>query len=50
MAQKESKGERVSNMSIVYSFPIGIEPTFKKINSGSPGAGFIPIITFNVLN
>ena len=28
----------------------GIEPTFLKLNSWSPGAGFIPIITSNVLN
>ena len=28
----------------------GIEPTFLKLDSGSPGAGFIPIITSNILN
>ena len=28
----------------------GIEPTFFKLDSWSPGAGFIPIITFNILN
>ena len=30
--------------------PNGIEPTFLKLDSWSPGAGFIPIITYNVLN
>ena len=30
--------------------PNGIEPTFLKLDSWSPGAGFIPIITSNVLN
>jgi hypothetical protein len=30
--------------------PNGIEPTFLKLDSWSPGAGFIPIINFNVLN
>ena len=28
----------------------GIEPTFLKLDSGSPGAGFIPIITSNILD
>ena len=30
--------------------PNRIEPTFLKLDSWSPGAGFIPIITSNVLN
>ena len=30
--------------------PHGIEPTFLKLNSWSPGADFIPVITPNVLN
>ena len=30
--------------------PNGIEPTFLKLDSWSPGAGFIPIITSNALN
>ena len=30
--------------------PKGIEPTFLKLDSWSPGAGFIPIITSNTLN
>ena len=30
--------------------PNGIEPTFLKLDSWSPGAGFIPIIISNVLN
>ena len=30
--------------------PNGIEPTFLKLDSWSPGAGFIPIITSNLLN
>ena len=30
--------------------PNGIEPTFLNLDSWSPGAGFIPIITSNVLN
>ena len=30
--------------------PNGIEPTFLKLDSWSPGAGFIPIITSNILN
>ena len=30
--------------------PHGIPPTFLKLDSWSPGAGFIPIITNNVLN
>jgi len=30
--------------------PHGIAPTFLKLDSWSPGAGFIPIITTNVLN
>ena len=30
--------------------PNDIEPTFLKLDSKSPGAGFNPIITFNVLN
>ena len=30
--------------------PHGIEPTFLRLNWWSPGAGFIPIITYNVLN
>ena len=30
--------------------PNGIEPTFLKFYSWSPGAGFIPIITSNILN
>ena len=30
--------------------PNGIEPTFLKLDSWSPGAGFIPIINSNVLN
>ena len=30
--------------------PHGIEPTFLKLGSWLPGAGFIPIITYNVLN
>ena len=32
------------------SNPNGIEPTFLKLDSWSPGAGFIPIIISNVLN
>jgi len=28
--------------------PHGIAPTFLKLDSWSPGAGFIPIITINV--
>ena len=30
--------------------PNGIEPTFLKLDSWSPGAGLIPIITSNILN
>ena len=30
--------------------PNGIEPTFLKLDSWSPGAGIIPIITSDVLN
>ena len=30
--------------------PNGIEPTFLKLDSRSPGAGFIPIINSNVFN
>ena len=30
--------------------PNGIEPTFLKLDSWSPGAGFIPIITSNILD
>ena len=30
--------------------PNGIEPTFLKLDSWSPGAGFIPILTSNELN
>ena len=30
--------------------PNGIEPTCLKLDSCSPGAGFIPIITFKILN
>ena len=30
--------------------PNGIEPTYLKLDSWSPGAGFIPIITSNILN
>ena len=30
--------------------PHGIEPTFLKLDSWSPGVGFIPIITSNALN
>ena len=30
--------------------PHGIEPTFLELNLWSPGAGCIPIITYNVLN
>ena len=30
--------------------PKGIEPTFLKFDSWSPGAGFIPIITSNIFN
>ena len=30
--------------------PNGIEPTLLKLDSWSPGAGFIPIITSNILN
>ena len=30
--------------------PHGIEPTFLKLESWSPGVGFILIITYNVLN
>ena len=29
--------------------PHGIEPTFLKSDSWSPGAGFIPIITYNII-
>ena len=32
------------------SNPNGIEPTFLKLNSLLPGAGFIPIRTSNMLN
>ena len=30
--------------------PNGIEPTFFKLDSWTPGAGFIPISTSNILN
>ena len=30
--------------------PNGIKPTFLKLDSWSPGVGFIPILTSNILN
>ena len=46
---QKGEGEYLHTVPMVLN-PNGIEPTFLKLDSWSPGAGFISIITSNVLN
>ena len=50
MTSSLKEGVRKKAERIVKAGCHGIEPTFLKLDSWSPGVGFIPIITYNISN